>query len=194
MTSSWLFILQLCKLKFFCFADRAFSIFILVINQLDAQIFCFTISLFHASTCSEHMCSSSGGQFCVSSWLITKINVNLRLTKTQLPLQYLHSSACSRTCFHFEVPHLSVLFCLTLLPQENRQTAGKRIQNIVLTGTPVYRYLPLSQEREFEPFMEMRCVRPLKCGEQLEVWTAKPTSRVPKLEYRNDLSFSIPTG
>jgi len=26
----------------------------LVINQLDAQNFCFTISLFHASTCFEH--------------------------------------------------------------------------------------------------------------------------------------------
>jgi len=60
----------------FCFADRAsqyiyrfadrashyiyryatvhFSIFILVINQLDAQNFCFTISLFHISTCFEH--------------------------------------------------------------------------------------------------------------------------------------------
>ena len=30
------------------------SIFILVINQLDAQNFCFTISLFHACTCYEH--------------------------------------------------------------------------------------------------------------------------------------------
>jgi len=30
------------------------SIFILVINQFDAQNFCFTISLFHASTCFEH--------------------------------------------------------------------------------------------------------------------------------------------
>jgi len=30
------------------------SIFSLVINQLDAQNFCFTISLFHASTCFEH--------------------------------------------------------------------------------------------------------------------------------------------
>ena len=30
------------------------SIFISVINQLDAQIFCFAISLFHASTCFEH--------------------------------------------------------------------------------------------------------------------------------------------
>ena len=30
------------------------SIFILVINQLDTQFFCFTISLFHDSTCFEH--------------------------------------------------------------------------------------------------------------------------------------------
>jgi len=28
--------------------------FISVINQLDTQNFCFTISLFHASTCFEH--------------------------------------------------------------------------------------------------------------------------------------------
>ena len=41
------------------------SIFISVINQLDAQNFCFTISLFHASTCFEHMYSSSGGQNCL---------------------------------------------------------------------------------------------------------------------------------
>ena len=33
------------------------STFIRVINQLDAQNFCFAISLFHASTCFEHMCS-----------------------------------------------------------------------------------------------------------------------------------------
>jgi len=33
------------------------SIFISVINQLDVQNVCFTISLFHASTCFEHMCS-----------------------------------------------------------------------------------------------------------------------------------------
>jgi len=30
------------------------SIFVLVINQLVAQKFCFTISLFHASTCFKH--------------------------------------------------------------------------------------------------------------------------------------------
>jgi len=33
------------------------SIFISVINQLDAQNFCFAISLFHTSACFEHMCS-----------------------------------------------------------------------------------------------------------------------------------------
>ena len=33
------------------------SLFMSVINQLDAQNFCFTISLFHASTFFEHMCS-----------------------------------------------------------------------------------------------------------------------------------------
>jgi len=33
------------------------SIFISVINQLDVQHFCFTISLFRASTCFKHMCS-----------------------------------------------------------------------------------------------------------------------------------------
>ena len=32
------------------------SEFISVINQLDAQNFCFTMSLLHASTCFEHMC------------------------------------------------------------------------------------------------------------------------------------------
>jgi len=34
---------------------------VLVINQLDAQHFYFTISLFRASTCFEQVCSSSGG-------------------------------------------------------------------------------------------------------------------------------------
>ena len=33
------------------------------INQLDALN--FIMSLFHASTCFEHMCSSSGGQNCI---------------------------------------------------------------------------------------------------------------------------------
>jgi len=42
-----------------------------VINQLDAQNFCFTISLFHASTCFEHMRSSSGGQNCITQRLVS---------------------------------------------------------------------------------------------------------------------------
>jgi len=46
-------------------------IFISVINQLDAQTFCFTISLFHASTCFEHMCSSSGGKNYISQPLVS---------------------------------------------------------------------------------------------------------------------------
>jgi len=32
-------------------------LFISVINQLDAQNFCFTVSWFHASTCFEHCCA-----------------------------------------------------------------------------------------------------------------------------------------
>ena len=60
------------------------SIFISVINQIDAQNFCFTISLFRASTCFEHMCSKHveawnkiivKQKFCASSWLITEISV-----------------------------------------------------------------------------------------------------------------------
>jgi len=47
------------------------SIFISVINQLDAQNFCLTVSLFHASTCFEHMCSSSGGQNCITQPLVS---------------------------------------------------------------------------------------------------------------------------
>ena len=47
------------------------SIFISVINQLNAQNFCFTVSLFHASTCFEHMCSSSGGQNCITQPLVS---------------------------------------------------------------------------------------------------------------------------
>ena len=32
---------------------------------------CFTVSLFHASTCFEHMCSSSGGQNCIIQSLVS---------------------------------------------------------------------------------------------------------------------------
>jgi len=48
--------------------DRNLSLcfFTSVINQHNAQNFCFTISLFHASTCFEHVCSSSGSQNCIT--------------------------------------------------------------------------------------------------------------------------------
>ena len=42
-----------------------------VISQLDAQSFCFTISLFHASICFEHMCSSLGGQNSIRQPLVS---------------------------------------------------------------------------------------------------------------------------
>ena len=50
------------------------SIFISVINQHDAQNISFTISLFHASTCFEHMCSSSGGQSCITQPSLAQVH------------------------------------------------------------------------------------------------------------------------
>ena len=72
-------------------------VFISVINQLDAQFFCFTISLFHASRCFEHMCSKHveawnkltlKQKFCASSWLITEINI-LRCTVSKTSKLYI---------------------------------------------------------------------------------------------------------
>ena len=72
--------------KFYCYKERSycqilasadiyrqvlksqmFLFFISVFNELDAQNFCFTISLFHASTCFEQMCSSSGVRIALHS-------------------------------------------------------------------------------------------------------------------------------
>jgi len=47
------------------------SVFISAINQLDAHNFCFTISLFHASTCFEDICSSSGDHNCITQPLVS---------------------------------------------------------------------------------------------------------------------------
>jgi len=49
--------------------------FILVINQLDAQNFCFTISLFHASICFEHhvLIIRRSKLYCTASGIITPI-------------------------------------------------------------------------------------------------------------------------
>ena len=53
------------------------SIFILVINQFDAQIFCFTVSLFHACTCFEHhVLIIRRSRLCyIASGIITSIGV-----------------------------------------------------------------------------------------------------------------------
>jgi len=65
-------IMRNTKNKFFDVLLTAhLSIFISVINQLDAQNFCFTISLFHASTSIEHTCSSSEGQNCITQPLVS---------------------------------------------------------------------------------------------------------------------------
>ena len=57
---------------FWYFADRASQYIYLNINQLDALNF---VSLFHASTYFEHMCSSSGGQnlYYAASGIITLV-------------------------------------------------------------------------------------------------------------------------
>ena len=55
-------------------------LFISVINQLYAQNF-FTISLFHASTCFEHMCSSSRGQNCITQSLVSSHRLVHRCTR-----------------------------------------------------------------------------------------------------------------
>jgi len=47
------------------------SIFISVINQLDVQNGCLPISLFHASTCFERMCSSSEVQNCITQPVVS---------------------------------------------------------------------------------------------------------------------------
>ena len=56
-------------LIFLCFADRASQYIYLNINQLDALN--FIMSLFHASTCFEHMCLLSGGQYCTIQSLVS---------------------------------------------------------------------------------------------------------------------------
>jgi len=47
-------VLNIANVFFYILLTLHLSIFILVINQLDAQNLRFTINLFHASTCFEH--------------------------------------------------------------------------------------------------------------------------------------------
>jgi len=59
------------RLNFDVLLTMQLSIYISVINQLDAHNFCFTIRGFHAFTCFEHMCPSSGGQNCIIQPLVS---------------------------------------------------------------------------------------------------------------------------
>jgi len=52
-----------------------------VINQIDAQKFCFIISLFHASTCFEHMCSKH-----VDAWNKLIVKQKFRASNFFFPL------------------------------------------------------------------------------------------------------------
>jgi hypothetical protein len=69
---------------------HAFGMFISVINQLEAQNFCFTLSLFHATTCFEHTCSSSGGQNCITQPLVIITPIGVYHAGAQLCFSLLH--------------------------------------------------------------------------------------------------------
>ena len=73
LISSFFNILILKDFRFFFiyiyFADRTSQYIYLNINQLDTLN--FIMSLFHASTCFEHVCSSSGGQNCTIQPLVS---------------------------------------------------------------------------------------------------------------------------
>ena len=95
------------------------SIFISVINQLDAQHFCFTISLFHASTCFEHMCSKHleawnklivKQKFCTSSLLITEIKMRILFLLFAIPQCLTHVKIYNDV----SVKHNTTLLCVLL--------------------------------------------------------------------------------
>jgi len=73
------------------------SIFISVFNQLDAQTFCFRISLFHASTCFEHhvLIIRRSKLHYIASGIITPIGGRLVHRCTRLiPKQIFCASSC----------------------------------------------------------------------------------------------------
>ena len=75
------------------FADRASQYIYLNINQLDALN--FIMSLFHASICFEHKCTSSGGQNCSIKSLVLSHNFAL-----------LTMSTCARNMYRHEINSL----------------------------------------------------------------------------------------
>jgi len=82
----WLFTHYDAHLKYSveCHVCRHLISIISVINQLDVQNFCFTISLFHASRWFEHMYSSSLGKNCIEQQLVSS-NVYVAVSCTRRP-------------------------------------------------------------------------------------------------------------
>ena len=86
------------------------SFFISVINQLDAQNFCFTISLFHASTCFEHMCSSSGGQNCEDLKIYFYLYLKFYRTNASFFISVINQLDAQNFCFRISLFHASTCF------------------------------------------------------------------------------------
>ena len=130
------------------------SIFISVINQLYAQNVCCTISLFHASTCFEHMCSKHveawnklivKHKFCASSWLIAEVN-EVVLDK------YIHSTLVTFSWFNIRENLVSFLFSFFL---------DYIIFNIRLIWTVIlycYRYVYLNVSLRHNEFRDFEIV------------------------------------
>jgi len=86
--------------------------------------------------------------------------LDLRSTTTQLPLQYVHSSPCSRTSFLYEVLHLSVFWLVPSFLKKAGSLQSSPSENVVFKEhlyPAIYPY----HKKENLSFMEMKCVRPL---------------------------------
>jgi hypothetical protein len=116
------------------------SIFISVINQLDAQNFCFTTSLFNASKCFENMCLKHveawnkltvKQKFCASSWLITEIKKKHEKLSKQLNNTVFSKLRLNRTVgSHLK---LSNTVNLTSILFEANTTHNKNYMNTIET-------------------------------------------------------------
>jgi hypothetical protein len=90
---------------------RFFFFLIWVINQLDAQNFCFTISLLHASTCFEHhvLIIRTSKLHYTASGIITPIGVMIGCTMQFLPPDDEHMVL--ETCRGMKWTYYKTKFC-----------------------------------------------------------------------------------
>ena len=106
------------------------SIFISVINQLDAQNFCFTISLFHASTCFEHhvLIIRMSKLHYTASGIITPIGGHL-MQKLREDSQPVHKMA---TFTYFLIlPRIAVLYYVNIpIASTAKRFKYKNIQSL----------------------------------------------------------------